>query len=249
MLQPSHAEHNLLLFLNCRTKTATPGQYQLPVGQGGTANYQVQLTRARQTGNYWLSGTLTITNPATYPMYISSVALAGTGSQWGPLANCLGGSNVGATTTTVPLSAVGTTTVVAAPSSGLSGRFLLAAGAQISCIFNVSTTPGSPPQGTVTAVATTATSVIGAAGNAANSDPFPINFAAPTQQWDVGGCVSFSDSATTQGQAGSWIPQLTGLPQQQQICASKTWTYTGAISAVPATGAVCNQPVSVRRHA
>lgn len=174
-------------------------------------------------------------------MYISSVVLTSTAGQFGALPpNCLGGSNVGATST--PLVGTGINTV---PASGLSGQFFLAAGAQIDCLFNISAGTGSPPQGTVRAVATTSTAVIGAAGNAAYSQDFPVNFAAPTQQWDVGGCVRFSDTATTQGAAGAWIPQMTGLPQQQEICESRTWTYTGAISPVPMTGATCNVPVTV----
>jgi hypothetical protein len=125
--------------------------------------------------------------------------------------------------------------------------FELRAGAQIDCDFNVSAGTGAPPQGQIQAMATTATGIISSAGNAAYSPDYPMNFQQATQQWDIGGCVTFSDTATTSGFAGTWIPQLTGLPQQQQICDSRTWQYSGGITAVPMTGAICNTPVTVRR--
>jgi hypothetical protein len=205
---------------------------------------QVTLTRTRQTGNYWLSGTLQLNNPAAYSMFISTVALTSTAGQFGVLPpNCLGGSNVGATTGLGTTGGIGVNTW---PTTGLSGVFELRAGAQINCDFNVSAGTGAPPQGQIQAMATTATGIISSAGNAAYSADYPLNFQAPTQQWDIGGCVTFTDTATTSGFAGAWIPQLTGLPAQQQICESRTWQYSGAITPVPMTGAVCNQPVTVR---
>lgn len=210
------------------------------------------LTRSRTGGNYWLSGTLRLNNPAPYSMFISTVALTSTSGQFGVLPpNCLGGSNVGATTSGL----VGTNANIATgqigggiawPTTGLGGVFELRAGAQIDCDFNISAGTGSPPQGQIQAMATTATGIISSAGNAAYSPDYPMNFQQATQQWDIGGCVTFSDTASTSGFAGTWIPQLTGLPQQQQICDSKTWQYSGGITAVPMTGAVCNQPVTVR---
>lgn len=229
-----------------------PAQYQFALGQGGTASYEIILTRTRQTGNYWLSGTLRFNNPATYPLYISTVTFVGTSGQWSQPANCLGGGTVGPAVAAAvgPGSIVGPTVVGAG--GGVGGRFVLAAGAQIDCLFNVSAPSGAPPQGTVQALATTSTAsvgtaVVGLAGSPVQSVPYSVNFVSPTQQWDIGGCVTFGDSATTQGSAGAWVPQMTGLPQQQQICDSRTWTYTGAISAVPTTGAVCNQGVTVSR--
>eukprot|EP00882_Tetradesmus_deserticola_P002023 GHRQ01002169.1.p1 GENE.GHRQ01002169.1~~GHRQ01002169.1.p1 ORF type:complete len:1068 (+),score=230.77 GHRQ01002169.1:406-3609(+) len=244
-------------------KVATPNTYQLQPGQGGSANYQVTLTRNRQSGNYWLSGTLTITNPASYTMFISSVALTSTAGQFGVLPpNCIGGSSIGATTTGMVgsnvVAATGTVGGVVAPgvvgavswpTTGLNGAFELRAGAQVQCDFNVSAGTGAPPQGNIQAMATTATGIISSAGNVAYSSNYPMNFVNPTQQWDISGCVMFSDTATTTGFAGTWMPQLTGLPSQQQICESRTWTYTGAITAVPVAGAICNQPVTITNNA
>lgn len=225
-------------------KIATPSSYQATPGGGVSPTYTVTLTRTRTTGTYWLSGTLTINNPASYPMYISSVSLTSTAGQFGQLpTNCIGGSNIGATTAPINNGMGGMPTM---PTSGLSGVFLLAAGAQVNCVFNISAGTGSPMTGQVQAMATTYTSAVGSAGNAAYSQPFPINFAAPTQQWDIGGCVTFTDNAVTNGMAGAWSPQLTGLPQQQQICETRTWSYSGSVSAVPPTGATCNVPVAVR---
>lgn len=217
-------------------KTASPNNYQLAPGAGGSASYTVTFNRNLQSGNYWLSGNLVIQNPAAFPMYISSVSLVSTSGQFGALpANCLGGSNVG-----------GTNTVGGGGLTGsVSGAFLLAAGAQINCVFNVSAGSGSPFQGTVYAQASISNTFVSASGNTAFSPNVPVDFNNPTQRWDIGGCVLFSDSATTSGAAGAWAPQLTGLPQQQQVCQSNTITYTGAISPVPVTGATCNQPVTV----
>jgi hypothetical protein len=190
-------------------------------------------------------------------MFISTVALTSTSGQFGMLPpNCLGGSNVGATTgglvggnAVTATGAIGTTGMIGSvtyPTTGLGGVFELRAGAQIDCDFNISAGTGAPPQGNIQAMATTATGIISSAGNAAYSADYPMNFVNPTQQWDIGGCVSFTDTATVAGFAGSWIPQLTGLPAQQQICESKTWSYSGGITPVPMTGATCNQPVTVR---
>lgn len=80
-------------------KRATPNQYQANIGAGATANYAVQLTKTFSTGNYFMTGTLVITNPATFTMYISSVTLMSTTGQVGSLPPaCLGGSNVGGST-------------------------------------------------------------------------------------------------------------------------------------------------------
>lgn len=149
------------------TKTANPTQVQIPVGGAGSTQYNVQLTRTRSTGNYAMSGTLTIINPATFPMYISSVTLMSTSGSFGALPPaCLGGSNVGGSTISgvtgpgwgrrrrlLGLPAVrkllqwatgtqfGPTTVANpyafAPTTSATGSFLIAAGAQIECLFNV----------------------------------------------------------------------------------------------------------------
>lgn len=55
------------------------------------------------------------------------------------------------------------------------------------------------------------------------------------------------DNAVTQGAAGAWAPQLSGLPQQERICDSRMYPYAAAISPVPTTGVTCNQPVSVSK--
>jgi hypothetical protein len=223
----------------------------------------VTLTRTRQSGNFWLSGTLQINNPAQYSMFISSVALTSTAGQFGTLPpNCIGGNvanpnmvnGVAGTfgSTGITTAVVGTTGSVGGvgvatswPNTNI-GVFELRAGAQIDCDFNISAGTGSAPQGNIRAMATIASGIIGTNGDAAYTNDVPINFVNPTQQWDIGGCVSFTDTATTSGFAGSWIPQLTGLPAQQQICESRTWTYSGGITPVPVAGATCNQPVTVK---
>lgn len=123
------------------TKSAQPSSYQIPVGSAATAQYSVQLTRTRSTGNYAMAGTLTITNPATFPMYISSVTLMSTSGSFGALPPaCLGGSNVAGSTISGmtgpgygqfggPLGTSG--------SWGNTGSFSIAAGAQIQCQFNI----------------------------------------------------------------------------------------------------------------
>jgi hypothetical protein len=205
---------------------------------------QVTLTRTRQSGNFWLSGTLQINNPAQYSMWISSVALTSTAGQFGTLPpNCIGGNVANPNMVNGVADTVGG--IGAFELRGGIGVFELRAGAQIDCDFNISAGTGSAPQGNIQAMATIASGTIGTTGNAAYSSEAPIDFVNPTQQWDIGGCVSFTDTATTAGFAGTWIPQLTGLPAQQQICESRTWTYTGAITPVPVTGATCNQPVTV----
>lgn len=130
------------------TKTATPGSYQIAVGAAASAQYEVRLTRSRSTGNYAMSGTLTITNPATFPMYISSVTLMSTTGAVGTLPPaCLGGGNVAGSTISGMTGAggwgVGTNGLPVAGSStwgmtGGTGGFVIAAGAQIQCPFNVS---------------------------------------------------------------------------------------------------------------
>lgn len=114
---------------------------------------------------------------------------------------------------------------------------------QVDCPFNMSLGSGDPPQGTITAQAsTTATADSGTAF----SPEVPIDFSHPTQQWDIAGCVQFAVSATTQGGAGGWQPQLTGLPQQEAICDSRTLTYTGQLTpAVPVAQDACNGAVTV----
>lgn len=129
------------------TKSAIPNSYQIEVGAGATAQYQVQLTRTRSTGNYAMAGRLTITNPATYPMYISSVTLMSSTGQFGSLPpECLGGSNVAGSTIsglTGPSGPLGTTvspygtSVSPYGTNTAMGSFLLAAGAQIQCLFNI----------------------------------------------------------------------------------------------------------------
>lgn len=157
------------------TKTANPTQYQLPVGSGGTAQYQVQLTRTQSTANYAMSGTLTIINPAKFPMYISSVTLMSTTGSFGALPPaCLGGSNVAGSTisgftgggaipfgrrrllqaarrlyqwaTGTPFTSTGPTGTYMNPNAlitpygttATSGSFMIQAGAQIQCQFNIS---------------------------------------------------------------------------------------------------------------
>lgn len=239
------------------TKTATPGSYQLAPGQGGTASYQVQLTRTQSSGNYWLSGQLQLTNPATFPMYISSVQLVSTGGQFGAIpTTCLGGSSIGGNTisgygeqNTIATTSLATGNPLLATQTSTVGSFLLAAGAMVQCNFNVTAGTGAPPFGNVYASATTTGQYVSSAGNLAMSSQVPINFQAPTKQWDIGGCVMLSDSATSAGSAGAWMPQLTGLPQQQQICETRTFTYAGTISPVPMMGAVCGTPVTITNTA
>eukprot|EP00775_Hariotina_reticulata_P002126 gene2126-2445_t len=188
------------------SKTASPNLIQLQPGQGGTANYQVQLTRNFQSGNYFMSGTLLIQNSATFPMYVTSVALVSSTGQFGALpTNCLGGSNVN--------SAV-------SPGSQFNptNSFILAAGAQINCLFNVSAGTGSPMVGNVYATASINTGFVSSSvGNTAFSTNLPVDFNSVNQKWEIGGCVLLSDSATTTGSAGTYVPQLTGLPNQVQI--------------------------------
>lgn len=119
---------------------AIPNVYQVNVGAGATANYQAQLTRTFATGNYAMTGTLVIVNPATYPMYISSVTLMSTTGQVGALPPaCLGGSNVGGSTIST---GVNNMNPWVSPYTGTAstnvGAFTIAAGAQIQCVFNVS---------------------------------------------------------------------------------------------------------------
>lgn len=148
------------------TKTANPSSYQLPLGSGGSASYQVQLTRTQASANYAMSGTLTIINPQTWPMYISSVTLMSTTGSFGALPPaCLGGSNVAGSTISgltgpgmVPFGrrrlmqtarrlfqwATGggfvnpNTAVAPYGSTGVTtGSFVIQAGAQIQCQFNI----------------------------------------------------------------------------------------------------------------
>lgn len=51
---------------------------------------------------------------------------------------------------------------------------------------------GAAPQGQVYAQATTTSSYVTSTGNTAISQNVPIDFTAPTQQWDIGGCVTFA---------------------------------------------------------
>lgn len=55
-----------------------------------------------------------------------------------------------------------------------------------------STGQGSAPQGNIYAQATTTSSYVGSGGNTAISQNVPIDLTAPTQQWDIGGCISFT---------------------------------------------------------
>jgi hypothetical protein len=50
---------------------------------------------------------------------------------------------------------------------------------------------GAAPQGLVYAQATTTSSFVTATGNTAISSSINIDFNNPTQQWDIGGCVTF----------------------------------------------------------
>jgi hypothetical protein len=50
---------------------------------------------------------------------------------------------------------------------------------------------GAAPQGLVYAQATTTSSYVTATGNTAISSSINIDFNNPTQQWDIGGCVTF----------------------------------------------------------
>lgn len=141
-------------------------QVQIPVGGGGSTQYNVQLTRTRSTANYAMGGTLTIINPATFAMYISSVTLMSTSGSFGALPPaCLGGSNVaGSTISGITGPATGgvwsgrrrllrkllqwatggvvnpwttPTTVTPFGTTGMTGSFMIAAGAQIECQFNI----------------------------------------------------------------------------------------------------------------
>jgi hypothetical protein len=51
---------------------------------------------------------------------------------------------------------------------------------------------GSAPQGNLYAQATTTASYVGAGGNTAISQSIPIDFTGPTQQWNLGGCITFT---------------------------------------------------------
>lgn len=50
---------------------------------------------------------------------------------------------------------------------------------------------GTATQGQVYAQATTTSSYVSSSGNTAMSQPITLNLIAPTQQWDIGGCVTF----------------------------------------------------------
>jgi hypothetical protein len=80
---------------------------------------------------------------------------------------------------------------------------VLAAGATVNCMFNVSAGSGRPPQGTLYAeVAISTNNIASSTGNVAQSAPVQLDFNSPSMRWELGGCVQFTVSATPSGSAG-----------------------------------------------
>lgn len=77
------------------TQSASPATVQLQPGQAGTANYQAQLVKTRQSGSYWVSGTIRLENPAKVPVTVTGIKITGTGGHVGTVpVQCLGAGNL-----------------------------------------------------------------------------------------------------------------------------------------------------------
>jgi hypothetical protein len=216
-------------------KQSNPSQIQLQPGVGGTASYTLAFTKTMQTGSYWLSGTIQITNNQQGPIGIQNVQLT---SSTGPIQtpNCYSGS-FGTSAITG-----GTTFVASDVASGLSpafttsGTFIIAAGQTSNCQFNVSVGTGvTPVAGNIRVQVTTS------AGRVTTSTDIPVDFNRPSQGWSINDCVLINDNAQT---SGGWTPQVTGLPQGVTWCTGDPYTYTAVISAPP-PNAPCNSAATV----
>lgn len=224
-------------------KQSNPSQIQLQQGQGGTASYTLSFTKTMQTGSYYMSGTIQITNNQQGPVGIQNVQLtSSTGQIQQP--TCYSGSfGTGSISggTTFIASDVASGGINPTFGTTTSGTFILAAGQTSNCQFNVSagTSGVVPVAGNIRVQVTTS------AGRIATSTDIPINFASPTQLWSINDCVLINDNAQS---TGAWTPQVTGLPQGVAWCTGDPYTYQAQISAPPAN-AQCNAAATITNTA